>query len=1182
MVNSKKFRSISVKLVIMLTLSALVAIVMTSSVLFWLKYKQNSEHAQEALYQMSAIMGENLVAALEFDDGESAKTILAALKLDKDIDGAYILKGGKDIFASYVKAGIDEKNIKTRLLANIDANDVKAERNHIDNDSIVVSKSIYNKDKYLATFVIASNMDRFKSSLKEQLYIDIAVALVVLSIIVFLAFRLQNIFTLPIFRLKTAMDDVREHANYDAKVGIETNDEFQSLIDGFDKMLGTIKEQKNELEHHTETLNETIKLKTADIEKQKNELEALLATIDKNVIFSRTDKKGNIIQVSEAFCDISGYSKEELLGRAHNIVRHPDMPKEAFTDMWKTILGGQTWRGEVKNQKKEGGFYWVEAVISPEYDDSGVHVGYSAIRQDITAKKEADELSKKQTQQLDEIGRFQNLTAGREARMVELKEMVNTLCAKQNLPLPFGSLDESIEVVADEVDEEKINLMEVLDPPALQKLLDHFCNSVEIASAIIDTKGNIVAASRWQKACTDFHRKGEKSCANCIESDLDLSKNLQNGENFSIYKCKNGLVDCASPIIVEGNHIANVFIGQFLTEKPDMEYFANQARKFGYDEGEYIDAIMQVPIFDEKKLPEMLGFLSGFTKLVTSLSLEKIRAKKIDAFNSKARLAALNLAEDANSAKNELIKHQEHLEELVDERTRELNDERHFVNSVMNSQENIVITTNGEVLKTANKALFDFFEISSVDEFLSKYGRCICDTFKQSESGEYLQKMVDGKKWVDFVCDNPLKMHKTVIEKDGEEHIFTITADRFIFKDEQLSVAVFTDITELEKIRQEVEKILENILLPILITSRNDRKIVYANKYAEIQYEKPIDELVGSSIDDIYTMQNQYEHIVNTLTKYGKVENLEEVFKTSSGKEFTALLSVTPVFYNNTDAYIGMVTDITKQKEIENEVRRLHKHTRESIEYASLIQHSLIPSGDAIRACFGEYFVIWHPKDIVGGDIYFFEALDDGNECILFVIDCTGHGVPGAFVSMLVKAIERQVTSNIRLQNEEVSPAKILSIFNKSMKSLLRQESDDSISNAGFDGAIIYVNKKTGVLKFAGAQTPLFYVENGELKTIKGDRHSIGYKKSDSNFEFTEHVIKTSKDMCFYIATDGYLDQNGGEKGFPFGKKRFCSLIEQYHTESFADQQEIFLDELHKYQKDEIRNDDITLIGFRV
>ena len=199
------------------------------------------------------------------------------------------------------------------------------------------------------------------------------------------------------------------------------------------------------------------------------------------------------------------------------------------------------------------------------------------------------------------------------------------------------------------------------------------------------------------------------------------------------------------------------------------------------------------------------------------------------------------------------------------------------------------------------------------------------------------------------------------------------------------------------------------------------------------------------------------------------------------------------------------------------------------------------------------------------------------------VIDCTGHGVPGAFVTMLVKAIERQVNTSILTTKDPVSPAGILSVFNKTMKHLLKQDDENSISNAGFDGGILYYNKKESIIKFAGAQTPLFYIdENRELQTIKGCRHSVGYKKSDASFRFEDHVIEAKKGMQFYLTTDGYLDQNGGSKGFPFGKKRFIKLIEENYTESFADQQEIFLDSLQQYQGDEERNDDVTLVGIKI
>ncbi len=110
--------------------------------------------------------------------------------------------------------------------------------------------------------------------------------------------------------------------------------------------------------------------------------------IDQNIIISRTDLKGIITSVSTAFCEISGYTALELIGQPHNIVRHPDTPKEIFEDLWKTIQSGKIWTGEIKNLKKDGNIYWVEATIAPEYNTNGEMNGYSAIRHDITYKKE--------------------------------------------------------------------------------------------------------------------------------------------------------------------------------------------------------------------------------------------------------------------------------------------------------------------------------------------------------------------------------------------------------------------------------------------------------------------------------------------------------------------------------------------------------------------------------------------------------------------------------------------------------------------------------------------------------------------------------------------------------------------------------------------------------------------------
>jgi len=198
------------------------------------------------------------------------------------------------------------------------------------------------------------------------------------------------------------------------------------------------------------------------------------------------------------------------------------------------------------------------------------------------------------------------------------------------------------------------------------------------------------------------------------------------------------------------------------------------------------------------------------------------------------------------------------------------------------------------------------------------------------------------------------------------------------------------------------------------------------------------------------------------------------------------------------------------------------------------------------------------------------------------VIDCTGHGVPGAFVTMLVKAIERQIIGNIIASNEEVSPSKILTYFNQTMKKILKQETVDSISNAGFDGGIFYYNKKENYIKYAGAETPLFYVQDNKLNIIKGNRHSVGYKKCDPNYAYDEHRIDIDKETTFYISTDGYFDQNGGEKGFPYSKKRFKNFLENNMKTSLADQEELLLYNMQQYMGDEEKNDDITVIGLKL
>lgn len=151
--------------------------------------------------------------------------------------------------------------------------------------------------------------------------------------------------------------------------------------------------------------------------KHRNSLASLLCSYDQNVIFSKTDKKGIITHVSEAFCKISGYSKEELIGKPHNIVRHPDMPKESFKYLWDELKKGHKVSLEVKNLKKNGDYYWVDAEIEPEYKN-GKLLGYTAIRQDITHMKDVEEIQKEIIFNMGSIGESRSKETGNHVKRV--------------------------------------------------------------------------------------------------------------------------------------------------------------------------------------------------------------------------------------------------------------------------------------------------------------------------------------------------------------------------------------------------------------------------------------------------------------------------------------------------------------------------------------------------------------------------------------------------------------------------------------------------------------------------------------------------------------------------------------------------------------------------------------------
>ena len=205
--------------------------------------------------------------------------------------------------------------------------------------------------------------------------------------------------------------------------------------------------------------------------------------------------------------------------------------------------------------------------------------------------------------------------------------------------------------------DKRIDYASLVDVPRLQALLEGFQQVIGIANAVIDMDGRVIAQAGWQDACVKFHRVHAETCRRCIESDTSLVASMTQGASYAVYNCLNGLVDTAAPIMVEGQHVANVFTGQFLTVPPDLDAFRRQARQFGFDEAGYLAAIARVPVIPRERVEVITRLYAQLAATLTDNGMDRLRMKEAGAEllrlnqDLEARVAARTQALAASEAR---------------------------------------------------------------------------------------------------------------------------------------------------------------------------------------------------------------------------------------------------------------------------------------------------------------------------------------------------------------------------------------------------------------------------------------------------------------------------------------------------------------------------------------------------
>lgn len=270
------------------------------------------------------------------------------------------------------------------------------------------------------------------------------------------------------------------------------------------------------------------------------------------------------------------------------------------------------------------------------------------------------------------------------------------------------------------------------------------------------------------------------------------------------------------------------------------------------------------------------------------------------------------------------------------------------------------------------------------------------------------------------------------------------------------------------------------------------------------------------------------------------------------------------------------VNERTQELQIANtELAAAYTDIRDSINYAKRIQQAILPPETEVQKMLPEHFIFFRPRDVVSGDFYWF--FQKGERVYAAAIDCTGHGVPGAFMSIIGNALLNEVMN----ETELVHPADIMAHLRERLIHALRQTGHEGESKDGMDMVLCCIDRSTGTATFAGANNPLYHAKNGQLFEYKGDKQPIGIH-GDVLKPFTHQEIKISKGDVIYIFSDGYPDQFGGPRGKKFLYTQFKQLLERIHGDKMSDQKKTIERAFEEWKGDNFQVDDVLVIGIRI
>lgn len=334
---------------------------------------------------------------------------------------------------------------------------------------------------------------------------------------------------------------------------------------------------------------------------------------------------------------------------------------------------------------------------------------------------------------------------------------------------------------------------------------------------------------------------------------------------------------------------------------------------------------------------------------------------------------------------------------------------------------------------------------------------------------------------------------------------------------------------------------------------------------------------VGNSLKDV-SSHPQTEEIVQKSIDQKSAVSFESEARTRNGQKIWTQTTITPTLnaFGEVDKLVLIDTDITDIKEAEAEIANKNKQITRSIIYAERIQRAVLTPKEIIKQYLPEHFIMFRPRDIVSGDFYW--AAEKDGVLIVTAADCTGHGVPGAFMSMLGISFLNQIIAEHPV--EELKSNIVLDELREKVKTSLRQTGKEGEAKDGMDMALCIIDKPNMQMDFAGAQNPLVLIRDGEVHRYKGNDMPIGISYRERPFTNTEFEMK--KGDSYYIFSDGYPDQFGQKTKKKFYSKRLRMVFQKINDKSMQEQGDYLEETFDKWKGNRTQMDDVLVIGMRI